>query len=89
MRVLGAVDASGSEGARSIIVLSDGRDTSSTPLEDVTGAVEDAGVKVDVVALAQGADDKALLGELAALVENAERPGNISSPTTTAQPAAR
>ena len=63
--VLGAVEAAGAEGARSIIVLSDGRDTSDTPLEQVTGTVDAAEIKVDVVALAQSGDDEALLQQLA------------------------
>jgi tight adherence protein B len=62
--VLGAVQLAGQEGARSILVLSDGRDTSSTPLTDVTSAIDSAGVKVDVVALAQDGDDEALLEQL-------------------------
>ena len=63
--LLGAVDAIGQDGARNIIVLSDGRDTSDTRLEDVTAAVEESGVNVDVVALAQGKDDETLLRQLA------------------------
>jgi tight adherence protein B len=63
--VLGAVEMSGHEGARNILVLSDGRDTSSTVLEQVTSAVRDAGVKVDVIALAQSPDATAPLEQLA------------------------
>ena len=63
--LLGAVDAIGQDGARNIIVLSDGRDTSDTALEDVTAAVKESGVNVDVVALAQGEDDESLLQQLA------------------------
>ena len=63
--VLGAVEASGSEGARSILVLSDGRDTSDTSLDQVIGTVESAGINVDVVALAQSKGDEALLQQLA------------------------
>ena len=63
--LLGAVDAIGQDGARNIIVLSDGRDTSDTRLEDVTAAVEESGVNVDVVALAQSKDDETLLRQLA------------------------
>ncbi|VXB72951.1 type II secretion system F family protein [Nocardioides sp. AX2bis] len=46
-----AVELAGAEGQRSSIVLSDGADTSGTPLEDVVAAVEDSGVHVDVVSL--------------------------------------
>ncbi|RYU09619.1 type II secretion system F family protein [Nocardioides iriomotensis] len=63
--VLESVTASGTEGSRSLLVLSDGRDTSDTPIERVTSAVELAQVKVDVVALAQSPEDTALLTQLA------------------------
>ena len=48
-----AVRTAGSDGQRSIIVLSDGRDTSKTPRGTVTRVVKKADVKVDVVALKQ------------------------------------
>ncbi len=63
--VLEAVAASGTEGPRSLLVLSDGRDTSETPIDRVTSAIELAQVKVDVVALAQSEADTALLAQLA------------------------
>jgi tight adherence protein B len=63
--VLEAVSAAGTEGQRNVLVLSDGRDTSETPLDDVTATVERAGVKVDVVALAQGAKGLAPLKAIA------------------------
>jgi tight adherence protein B len=44
-------------------VLSDGADTSDTPLADVTGAIGDSEVQVDVVSLEQ--DQPAALGQLA------------------------
>ena len=59
-----AVASSGNVGQRSVIVLSDGRDTSHTRLAAVTPGIKKAGVKVDVVALAQSASDKALLAPL-------------------------
>ncbi len=59
-----AVAATGSAGPRSVVVLSDGRDTSRTPLSAVTTAIDKAGVKVDVIALAQSAKDEALLSPL-------------------------
>ncbi|MDN4163486.1 type II secretion system F family protein [Nocardioides abyssi] len=64
--VLAAVELAGDEGQRSLLVLSDGADTSDTPLEDVTTTVEEAGVILDVVALDQGDAALAALGELAA-----------------------
>jgi tight adherence protein B len=64
--ILQALQAAGKEGQRSVLVLSDGRDTSDTALEDTVGAVEKAGVKLDVVALAQGEAGMAPLTQLAA-----------------------
>ena len=43
----------GTEGQRSLLVLSDGADTSDTPIETATAAIEDAEVLADVVALEQ------------------------------------
>ena len=60
-----AVAVAGDEGARSVLVLSDGKDTSGSPLTGAATAVERSGVKVDVVALAQTKADEALLGGLA------------------------
>ena len=54
----------GRQGQRSIIVLSDGRDTSDVKLGSVTSAIKRGGVKVDVVALAQSSGDEALLQPL-------------------------
>jgi tight adherence protein B len=54
--VISAVDAAGKEGQRSLLVLSDGRDTSKTPEADVVQAIGSAQVLVDVVALDQGGD---------------------------------
>jgi tight adherence protein B len=59
-----AVASSGQDGQRSVIVLSDGRDTSRTPLPTVTAEIKKADVKVDVVALAQSARDQTLLEPL-------------------------
>ena len=60
-----AVATSGTEGQRSLLLLSDGRDTTKTPLSEVTKAVKKAGVKVDAVALGQSAGDEALLQQIA------------------------
>jgi tight adherence protein B len=48
-----AVGVAGDEGQRSVLVLSDGKDTSGTPLEDIESTVANADVQVDVVALDQ------------------------------------
>ena len=62
--LIAAVDASGKDGARSVLLLSDGRDTTKTPIDAATKAVKKSDVKVDVVALAQTGADKALLQQL-------------------------
>ena len=63
--LLEAVGASGEEGSRSLLVLSDGRDTSQTAVETVTGRIETSNVKVDVVTLGLSAEDTAVLQQLA------------------------
>jgi tight adherence protein B len=63
--IVQAVKVSGTEGARNIIVLSDGRDTSTTQMAAAVTAIRKSGVKVDVVALAQNSGDKAILGWIA------------------------
>jgi tight adherence protein B len=55
--VIRAVEVAGSEGQRSILVLSDGLDISTTPIANVEAAIADADVKVDVVALDQSGGD--------------------------------
>jgi tight adherence protein B len=59
--VISAVALAGTEGQRSILVLSDGRNTNKTPLADVEAAIADAEVKVDAVALDQSEADSAPL----------------------------
>ena len=61
--VAAGLDMAGTDGQRQLLVLSDGADTSGTPLADVTGAIGDSEVQVDVVSLEQ--DQPAALGELA------------------------
>jgi tight adherence protein B len=56
--LLQALKTSGADGQRSVIVLSDGRDTSSTDLSTVTAKIKKSDAKVDVVALAQSAADQ-------------------------------
>ncbi len=51
--ILQALNVAGENGARTILVLSDGADTSTTPLSTVTQAASNAGVRIDVVALNQ------------------------------------
>jgi tight adherence protein B len=63
--VIAATDMAGKEGQRSILVLSDGADTTKTPLEDVTAAITDAEVLVDVVALDQAGKSLAPLEAMA------------------------
>ena len=63
--IVQAVEAAGTEGQRSLLVLSDGADGSPTPIDDALAAVEDAGVLVDVVALDQDGEALAALQQLA------------------------
>ena len=51
--VIQAVEVAGLEGQRSLLVLSDGADTSATPIDSATTKIKDAEVLVDVVALEQ------------------------------------
>jgi tight adherence protein B len=62
--VIQAVHVAGTTGQRSVLVLSDGKNTNKTPLRNVEKAISDAGVQVDAVALDQAADD---LGPLQAM----------------------
>ncbi len=61
--VLAAVDLAGSEGQRTVLVLSDGADTTRPRWPTATAAVTASGIGLDVISL-QGA--KATLRELAA-----------------------
>jgi tight adherence protein B len=54
--VIAAAEAAGSEGQRSLLVLSDGRDTSDTELEQVVSTISSSKVRVDVVALGEAAE---------------------------------
>jgi tight adherence protein B len=62
--VMKSVRMSGDSGPRSVLVLSDGRDTSKTQLADTTALIKAKDVKVDVIALAQSARDERLLAPL-------------------------
>ena len=52
--VIQAVKTAGNDGSRSVLLLSDGNDTTKTPLSAATAAAKKSKVVVDVVALAQG-----------------------------------
>lgn len=64
--VIEAAKAAGSAGQRTVLMLSDGKDTSKTPLGDALGAISDSELKVDVVTLGREADDAGPLFEMAA-----------------------
>jgi tight adherence protein B len=66
--VLGALDAVGTDdtGQRRILVLSDGHDTTHTPLSSVVDAISKSGVVVDAVALQQSDTESAPLRAIAA-----------------------
>lgn len=63
--VLAAVAMAGTDGQRTLLVLSDGADTSDTELDDVTRAVSRSEVLVDVVSLEQSGKAERALRELA------------------------
>ncbi len=67
--VLGAVRAAGPGGTRggqrSVLVLSDGKDTTSTSLVDTAKAVQQSGVSLEVVSLEQGDEANPALAILA------------------------
>ncbi len=63
--VLAGLDLAGTSGQRTLVVLSDGADTTNTLLEDVTGQIRAADVLVDTVALEQSPDTKGALQQLA------------------------
>ena len=63
--VLSALELAGTDGQRSVLVLSDGADTSSTQIRTVAAAIESSEASVDVVALEQAADQLAPLERLA------------------------
>ncbi len=63
--VIQAVDVAGTEGQRSLLVLSDGADTSDTPINTATTKIKDAEVLADVVALEQNGKALEALQQLA------------------------
>lgn len=64
--ILAAVDIAGDQGQRNVLVLSGGVDTGQTPIDTVTAAVGDAGVRLDVVAAEQTGEALQVLNSLAA-----------------------
>lgn len=56
--VISSVALAGTDGQRSVLVLSDGLNTNKTPLTSVEKAITEAGVKVDAVALDQSEEDQ-------------------------------
>ncbi len=63
--VVSAVNVAGDTGQRNVLVLSDGADSTTTPIDMVTAAIKEAEVRVDVVALDQEGDALAALQTLA------------------------
>ncbi len=63
--VLSALALAGTDGQRSVLVLSDGADTSTTALKRVAAAIKSSEASVDVVALEQRADQLLPLERLA------------------------
>ena len=64
--VAAGAELAGTEGARSLLVLSDGADTGSiSTIDELSDSAAESGVVVDVVALAQSAEQQATLDELA------------------------
>ncbi|GAA5137168.1 hypothetical protein GCM10023339_77110 [Alloalcanivorax gelatiniphagus] len=64
--VAAGTELAGDQGARSLLVLSDGADTgSASTIDELSTTATDAGVVVDVVALAQSAEQQATLDGLA------------------------
>jgi tight adherence protein B len=60
-----AVEAAGTEGQRNLLILSDGADTSATPIDTATKAIKDAQILTDVVALEQGPNALTALQDMA------------------------
>lgn len=64
--VAAGAELAGTEGARSLLVLSDGADTGSiSTIDELSDSTAESGVVVDVVALAQSAEQQATLDGLA------------------------
>jgi tight adherence protein B len=59
-----AVRATGTDGARNVLLLSDGADASRSDIDTAIEAAESSGVKVDAVALQQSEANQAKLGQI-------------------------
>lgn len=82
--VTSAVALAGEDGARSVLLLSDGRDQGGgTTLAEALSAATDARVVVDVVALEENADERAVLARVAGAsggdVVRASDPANLEA----------
>jgi tight adherence protein B len=66
----------GSDGQRNVIVLSDGADTTSTPLGDVVAAAKESDVSVNVVALQQSAPAQDKLRQITEASDGAVLPAD-------------
>lgn len=64
--IAGALDMAGSEGSRSVLVLSDGKDTTGRSVTPLLTDVKRSGVRLDVVSLGLDREQLALLDSLAA-----------------------
>ena len=77
-----ALTSVGTEGQRNVLVLSDGRDTSATPLADVVTDVSSSKVQADVISLGLSPEDDRLLQQIAnaggGRLLNAEDPEALS-----------
>jgi tight adherence protein B len=79
--VIQAAKVAGTDGQRSILVLSDGLDTSKTPVTAAEAAIEEAEVNVDVVALDQSGSDLVPLQAMSAAGEGAVIPADPAALT--------
>ncbi|WP_457185369.1 type II secretion system F family protein [Nocardioides sp. P5_E3] len=78
--VAAGAELAGDEGARSLLVLSDGADTgSTTAIDELTTAASDAGVVIDVVALGQSPEQQATLDGLASAAGGQVIPADASA----------
>ena len=62
--VIKALDVTGKDGQRSVLLLSDGKDTTDTPLDTVIRDAKNSGVRVDVVSLDQKLDSSSPLTQI-------------------------
>lgn len=77
--VTAAIGVAGAEGQRSLLVLSDGADTGTTDLADVSTAVTESEVLLDVVAVDQSGDALEALEALAGAAEGRVLPADTDA----------